>query len=199
MARQLEAGGAADAAGAGAPSVAPSVELAAGDPAALGARLRDLQPRMTAVALRFTRDRDSAHDVVQNAYEKVFRHRHQFRGQARLSTWVHRIVANEALMWLRSERRRARFSVALEEVEDAPPRDPTPAAWEILARRQRLEVLQRGVAALAPEERDVIRCCAIEGRSYAEYGAERGIHPAAAKSRAFRARQRLSRRLERSP
>jgi len=175
----------------------PLPEHPLADATALGAQLHELQPRMTAVALGFTRDRDSAHDVVQNAYEKVFRHRDQFRGQARLSTWVHRIVANEALMWLRSERRRARFSVALEEVEQTPAPDPTPAAWELMMRRQHLESLERNVSALRPEERDVIRRCVLEGRSYAQYGAEQGIHPAAAKSRAFRARRRLSRRLER--
>ncbi len=74
----------------------------------LGALFRSLEPRLTAVALRITRDESTAQDVVQNAFEKALRHGHRFRGECLVSTWMHRIVANEALMWLRSERRRAR-------------------------------------------------------------------------------------------
>jgi len=143
------------------------------------------------VALRFTRDPDVAHDVVQNAFEKAIRHREQFRGQARVSTWVHRIVANEALMWLRSERRRAKRTGSLAEANPESLVDPTPDAAAGLVRDQAAHQLRLGIARLGEEERDVIERCVLSGRSYAEYGAERGVHPAAAKSRAFRARRRL--------
>jgi RNA polymerase sigma-70 factor (ECF subfamily) len=76
------------------------------DPERMGALLAELEPRMNAVALRYTRDPEVAGDVVQNACEKVLRHGSKFRGQSLVSTWIHRIVANEALMWLRSEGRR---------------------------------------------------------------------------------------------
>ena len=64
----------------------------------LGAVLANLQPRLTAVALRLTRDLDIAQDIVQGAFEKVVRHAPQYRGTARVSTWVHRVVVNEALI-----------------------------------------------------------------------------------------------------
>jgi RNA polymerase sigma-70 factor (ECF subfamily) len=157
----------------------------------LGALLEGLRPRMLAVAVRFTRDSDVAHDVVQGAFEKALRHRDQFRGQARVSTWLHRIVANEALMWLRGERRRARRVARLADATPESLIDPTPDAGATLAGRQMAHRLRQGIARLGPEERDVIERCVLPGRSYAEYGAERGVHPAAAKSRAFRARRRL--------
>ena len=193
------------AAGAGARSVVAAHEPAGGSrdasaeqarrlPSAdadLGALLQQLRPRLVTVALRFTRDSDVAHDVVQSAFEKAIRHRAQFRGQARVSTWVHRIVANEALMWLRSERRRARRTSSLAEASPESLVDPTPDATAGLARDQAAHRLRQGIARLGEEERDVIERCVLSGRSYAEYGAERGVHPAAAKSRAFRARRRL--------
>jgi len=157
----------------------------------LGALLETLRPRLVAVALRHVRDPDVAGDVVQGAFEKALRHRRQFRGQARVSTWVHRIVVNEALMWLRAERRRLRRAGSLDEAPPEALTDPAPDAAAGLARRQAARRLREGLAGLGADERDVLECCVLEGRSYAEYGAERGLHPAAAKSRAFRARRRL--------
>lgn len=163
--------------------------------AELGALLETLRPRLWSLALRYTRDADVAHDVVQSAFEKALRHRERFRGQARVSTWLHRIVANEALMWLRAERRRERRTGRLAEAPPEALADPAPDAAAGLARRQAERRLRREIARLGPEERDVIERCVLPGRSYADYGAERGVHPAAAKSRAFRARRRLEARL----
>lgn len=157
----------------------------------LGALLQELRPRLVAVALRYTRDPEVAHDVVQSAFEKALRHRDQFRGQARVSTWVHRIVANEALMWLRSERRRARRTGSLSEASPEALTDPAPDALAGLAHHQAARRLRKGIARLGDEERDVIERCVLAGRSYADYAADRGVHPAAAKSRAFRARRHL--------
>jgi RNA polymerase sigma-70 factor (ECF subfamily) len=161
------------------------------DPERLGPLLAELEPRLTAVALRFTRDPDVARDVVQNAFEKVVRHGSKFRGQALVSTWVHRIVANEALMWLRSERRRARHHTDSGQVNTDSVVDPRPGPAEQLCLRQRERRLLDGLARLAREEQEVVRCCALAGQTYAEYGARTGTHPAAVKSRAFRARRRL--------
>ncbi len=161
------------------------------DPERLGALLRDLEPRLTAVALRFTRDPETARDVVQNAFEKVVRHCERFRGGSKPSTWMHRIVTNEALMWLRSERRRADRSVSLDDSERLAIPDPLPNAAEILERERAKEHVRRGLLSLRPEEREVLERCMLEGRSYVELGEEIGIRPAALKSRAFRARRRL--------
>lgn len=170
--------------------------LPCGDPAAMGALLLDLEPRMTAVALRFTRDHEAAAEVVQNAYEKVLRHCHQFRGNARVSTWIHRIVANEALMWLRAEHRRLARTVALESWDDWI-EDPSPSAVDRLCARQRATQMRRGLGKLDPRERDVLLECGLGGQSYDEYGRQKGVHRDAVKSRAFRARRRLNRILRR--
>jgi len=163
-------------------------------PDALGALLAGLEPRMRAVALRFTRDPASAADVLQNAFEKVIRHRDRFRGEARFSTWVHRIVANEALMWLRSEKRRSETFVPAE--DDLHAIDPAPSPSARMAEREQRERIRRGLACLRDDEREVLTRCALEGSSYEEYGRSAGLHPAAVKSRAFRARRRLGIALE---
>ena len=161
------------------------------DPEQLGALLAQLEPRMIAVALRFTRDPDTARDVVQNSFEKVIRHGASFQGQARVSTWVHRIVCNEALMWLRRQRRRAELQTLADENECPVVADSAPGPAEAFDRRQRAQRLRQGITQLSGEERDVVLRCALAGQSYAEYSAQTGTRLAAVKSRAFRARRRL--------
>ena len=176
------------------PASTPGAErqLPRDDPKRLGELLRSLEPRLVAVAMRITREREAARDVVQTAFEKALRQARGFRGQARVSTWLHRIVINEALMWLRSERRHQRRLVEFDLRSEAALADAAPDAPELLARYEEASRLRAGLRTLRPEEREVLEHCALEGRSYAELGRRTRTHPGALKSRAFRARQRLS-------
>jgi RNA polymerase sigma-70 factor (ECF subfamily) len=177
----------------------PENQLPLDDPERLGALFARLEPRLRAVALRITRHPEAARDAVQDAFEKVLRHGHRFEGQSRVSTWMHRIVANEALMWLRSQRRRSEVHTDLD--FDAMDRQtaPGPGPAERASGRQQAARLERGLADLSREDRDVMLRCAVAGESYAAYGARNGVHPAAVKSRAFRARRRLAAYLEQPP
>jgi RNA polymerase sigma-70 factor (ECF subfamily) len=175
--------------GAAGPAIAVR-ELPLGDTERLGALLAALEPRLLSVAQGYTRDPDAARDVVQNAFEKVVRHGSRFRGGSRVSTWVHRIVVNESLMWLRTQRRRREDPAEERLAAAAVDRSPSPA--ELLERRQDVQRIRRGIGRLGHEDRDLVRRCALEGQSYAEYGRRRGLHPAAVKSRAYRARRHLA-------
>ncbi len=165
------------------------------DRSALGALLQDLRPRMQAVALRITGDRDAAEDAVQSACEKAIRHGDRYRGDARVSTWLHRIVANEALMWLRRQKRGPLVRVAGDELDPEALADPAPDALDSLTERESLSRLRAGLRTLPRAERDVLSRCALAGWSYSRYGRERGLHPDAVKSRAFRARRHLRKKL----
>jgi len=173
-------------------AVPPENELPLHDPERLGELFAQLEPRLRAVALRITRNSEAARDAVQDAFEKALRHGHRFEGQSRVSTWMHRIVVNEALMWLRSQRRRSKVHADLdpEALERQPAPGPCPA--EHASGRQWAARLARGLSALSLEDRDLMLRCAVSGESYADYGARAGVHPAAVKSRAFRARRRLA-------
>lgn len=165
--------------------------LPVGDRAAMGDLFARHAAQLRGVALRYTRNPDVASDVLQSAFEKVLRNGHQFRGGSKISTWLYRVVANESLMWLRAERRRgARFADG-EPADLDRAADPKPGVAERLEDREELERLREAIRLLGPEERAVIEGCALAERSYAEWGSEQGLHPAAVKSRAFRARQHL--------
>jgi RNA polymerase sigma-70 factor (ECF subfamily) len=161
------------------------------DPDQLGALLLQLEPRLRAVALRYTRNADEAADVLQNAFEKVVRHAPRFRGGSAVSTWLHRIVVNEALMWLRSERRHARHRSDEVDVERLAVADPATAAPDAIAEREIRARLAHEIARLAPAERLVIERCALAGDGYRDFARDSGDDPAAVKSRAFRARRKL--------
>lgn len=157
----------------------------------LGSTLTLLRPRMTSVALRFAPSRDAAEDIVQSAFEKALRHLEQFRGGAQLSTWIHRIVVNESLMWLRSEKRRSWRLLDVEECDQSEWADADLDPSQDLIARERAERLRQSIAALPPGEQEVLLLCALQDVSYEEFHLRTGVRPAAAKSRAFRGRRRL--------
>jgi RNA polymerase sigma-70 factor (ECF subfamily) len=85
--------------------------LRSGDDAAFEELVRRESRHLLAVARRLLRNDDDAQDAVQQAFMRAFRSLHSFQGHSRLSTWLHRIVANEALMKLRTRGRRPEESI----------------------------------------------------------------------------------------
>jgi RNA polymerase sigma-70 factor, ECF subfamily len=82
-----------------------------GDEKAFETLVRRHRPRILAVALRYTRVREDAEDVVQQALQKAFIYLNRFEGKSSFSTWITRIAINEALMCLRRARAPREVSV----------------------------------------------------------------------------------------
>ena len=76
----------------------------AGDPDAFGELFRRHRDRMWAVAVRTCGDREMAADAVQDGFLAAFRRADSFRGEAAVTTWLHRIVVNACLDRLRRRR-----------------------------------------------------------------------------------------------
>jgi len=165
----------------------------------LGLLYQALAPRLQRAAQRMTRDPLAAEDVVQTAFEKALRHVAGFRGEARLSTWLHRIVTNEALVWLRTERRRTRPLLHEGDGGPAEAYDPSPQMPEILQLRERVARVQDGLRRLRAAERDVLLRIFVEDQDYATIAIQTATHHGAIKTRAFRARRRLRALLASTP
>ena len=73
--------------------------------------VRKETPHLLAVARRVVRNEEDAQDAVQQAFLSAFRSLPTFNGQSRLTTWLHRIVTNAALMRLRTRGRRPEDSI----------------------------------------------------------------------------------------
>ena len=170
------------------PGSDPNARLAAAMDADCARRLRH-------VALRITRDPAAADDVVQNAFEKALRHGTSFRGDARPTTWLHRIVVNEALMWHRGEsRRRAQLERSAAAHSDDVVADPSPLDGMLL--REQRQRVQRALETLRPDDADLLAHWAVEEKGYQSWARQRGMRPTAVKTRAFRARRALKAALE---
>ena len=160
------------------------------------ARERDF---VYAVALKYLKDAEAAHEVAQDALLLAFRYRHGFLGKARFTTWLYRIAATSALMHLRRARRLARTPfLSFDEARSVPEpcsRHPSPeelsAAGETLARCDRL------VAEMGPNYQPLFHLRFVEGLSDAEVAKTLGLTRTTVKTRAHRARNHVRRRLAR--
>ncbi len=85
--------------------------LRAGDGGAYEDLVRAYSGRLLAVARRIVGNDEEARDVIQDAFLSAFRSLPRFHGDARVSTWLHRIVVNSALMKLRTRKRKPEESI----------------------------------------------------------------------------------------
>ncbi len=86
-------------------------ELRAGEPLAFEALVRENAGRMLVVAKRLLSIEEDAQDAVQEAFLSAFKAIGSFEGNARLSTWLHRITVNAALLRLRKRNRKREVSI----------------------------------------------------------------------------------------
>lgn len=152
------------------------------------------------VAMKYVRNEQDADDVAQDALLLAHRYRDSFRGESRYSTWLYRVTATAALMFLRKQRRVAReipSSTATDE-DGTPWLDrhaaETDTRAEVIARSE-LDHVQTAVAALGAKYPAVFWKRYGEGRTETEIARELGISVAAVKTRAFRGRQAALRAL----
>jgi len=146
------------------------------------------------VAMKYVRDEQDAEDVTQDAMLLAHRYRDSFRGESRYSTWLYRVTATAALMFLRRQRRLAREVPASGAVDDEGTgllerqTAPTDLASEVIARAE-VGTVADAVAKLGAKYPAVFWKRYGEGRTETEIARELGISVAAVKTRAFRARQ----------
>lgn len=152
-----------------------------GDVDAFGELFRRHRDRMWAVALRTTRDPEMAADAVQDGFISAFRRAESFRGDAKVTTWLHRIVVNACLDRLR----RIKPTSELPEYELVDRHD----------RHSSLEVqldVQQALRAIPEGQRLALTLVDMEGMSVAESAQLLGVAEGTVKSRCARGRSALA-------
>lgn len=159
-----------------------------GDDVAFGELVRIHQHEVYTVALRMVTDRDLAYDVAQDAFVRAWRAIGRFRGDAKFSTWMHRIAVNTALTY-RERRKRVRTDAldALYREPEAEGLTPERAGESAFARPS----LESALADLATPLRSVVVLKDVYGWTHAEISDELGITVTAAKVRLHRGRKAL--------
>ncbi|HEX6374680.1 MAG TPA: RNA polymerase sigma factor [Allosphingosinicella sp.] len=168
------------------------------DPAAVRLLTNRNNQRLFRAAWSILRNRAEAEDVVQSAYLRAFVAMASFEGRSSLSTWLTRIVINEALGRRRAARRRRtqldeNSVVHLDEYRDKLMRGSTgsPSPEASAAREQLRRLLEGAIANLPESFRVVFVLREIEGMRVDEAAEALGIPPATVKTRHLRARRRL--------
>jgi RNA polymerase sigma-70 factor (ECF subfamily) len=168
--------------------------LRAGDARAFEALVIAHQHRVFALARRMLGTDAEAEEVAQEVFLRAHRALGEFRGEARLSTWLHAIASRLCLNRLgSSERRRPRAGdEALAELADA-----RPDAGAEAERRELRAALARAIEDLSEERRIVVLLRDVEGLSYEEIARALDLEPGTVRSRLHRARLDLKDKLER--
>jgi RNA polymerase sigma-70 factor (ECF subfamily) len=178
--------------------------LKARDDEAFEIAVRQYGAQMLATARRLLDNEDDARDAVQQAFISAFKSIDSFNEVARLSTWLHRIVVNAALMQLRSRRRRPEVPIddLLPQFDDQGrwAGEPEASGWmdeHPMDRSQTRQMVRRCIDNLPEAYRSVLLLREIEELDTVEVAAILGITQNAAKVRLHRARQALKTLIER--
>lgn len=177
--------------------------LQAGDDTAVAELARTYGARVYQLALRYTRNKEDAEEVVQDVLLKVRDKIDAFRGDAALSSWIYRITFNTAMSRLRSTRS-ARFHEVSDDNgsvnEDGSPRVAEPADWSNLGddavhRAELRDALRVAVAELPAIYRAPVILRDLRGLSTEEASRRLKVKDQTLKSRLHRGRLILRERL----
>lgn len=161
-----------------------------GDEAAIRALYDRHAPRVFAVVRRLAGDDALAEDWAQEAWVQAIRALPTFRGDAKFSTWLHRIAVNAALQGKRSRERRTRHEEPLP--QEIPVRDN--AGRTVLRLR-----LERALRRLPEGMRRVLLLHDVEGYTHEEIARSLGVNVGTSKSQLFKARARMRELLTEAP
>jgi RNA polymerase sigma-70 factor (ECF subfamily) len=160
---------------------------------AFGMLMRRYNRRLYRTARAILKDDGAAEDALQEAYVAAYRHVGDYRGDAAVSTWLTRIVVNEALQTLRRTRRSVvvpfdeSSTERLEQVPDMPMATPENVAVRAEVRR----LIERKIDELPESYRAVFMLREVEDMTVEETAAALDIPAATVRTRLFRAKARL--------
>lgn len=171
------------------------------DPDAVRSIMRKYNRRLFRVARSILRNDTDAEEVLQDSYLRAFAHLGEFRGEAALSTWLSRIVINEALGRLR---RPQASTVSLDALPTSvadiivfPSNVRQDDPERTMAQREILQLVERAIDNLPDSFRTVLVARQIEGMSVEETAELLSIKPETVKTRLFRARELLREQIDR--
>jgi RNA polymerase sigma-70 factor (ECF subfamily) len=159
---------------------------------------REYAPRIYHIARRMLGNDADAEDVTQDVLVQVIRKLDTFRGDAQLSTWLHRVTVNAALAYRqrRANRQKRETTETDEDVlEMAPPSGPV-RRWNIgpdepVLAAEQAAVIEKAITDLPAPFRDVYVLADVEGLPNQEIADMLGLSVPAVKSRLHRARLRM--------
>lgn len=153
------------------------------------------EKKVFGIAYGITLDREESRDIVQEVFVKVYESIDTFRGESKLSTWLHRITVNLCLNWKRRWKRRFRWqhepidSKETSQRADAEGKDRRP---DVIYEKKELEqVFWQSLRKIPETARAVFVLKEVEGLSYDEIAQTLNIRKGTVSSRLYYARRKL--------
>src|SRR4051794_5782096 len=169
-----------------------------GDPEAFGEIVRRWERRIFALAYGMLGREEDARDATQETFLAAFRNLRGFRGEAKVSSWLHRIAVNQCIT--RQRRSKVRSESALEDEHDAngksfvTPGSHSPA--HVVEGRQETAAVRRAINSLPIELRQVVVMKEFEELTFREIADALDLPLSTVKSRLYTALKQLQMRLQ---
>ncbi|MBP7864833.1 MAG: RNA polymerase sigma factor [Acidobacteria bacterium] len=185
----------------GDPSEAALLErLKSGATSAFRDLVRQHQDRVLNTCYRFIPHREDAEDLAQEVFLAAYLALEGFRGDSRVSTWLHRIAVTRCLDFIRKAGRKKRsgYHLGIDRRSSGPagdPPTPQPDPEAYTESRERLKVLMGVMGTLPDKQRVAFTLGKCDGLSHAEIAEVMGISASAVESLIHRARKNLEKRL----
>ena len=171
------------------------LRLQRGDEWAFQLMVRRFRTKIFSIAFGITLDTEESQDIMQEVFLQVYRTIGNFRGDASLATWLHRITVNRSLNWKRRWARRFKWlHVSTDSTDGQPavePESDLPSPEIRVANAQTRRQIDNALKMLPDQARTVFVLREIEGLSYEEIAEAIGIKLGTVRSRLFHARKRL--------
>jgi len=171
------------------------LRLQRGDEWAFQLMVRRFRKKIFSIAFGITLDAEESQDIMQEVFLQVYRTIGNFRGDASLATWLHRITVNRSLNWKRRWARRFKWlHVSTDSTDGQPavePESDLPSPEIRVANAQTRQQIDKALKMLPEQARTVFVLREIEGLSYEEIADAIGIKLGTVRSRLFHARKRL--------
>jgi RNA polymerase sigma-70 factor, ECF subfamily len=178
------------------------VELAVGpEPEAFGEIVRRWDRKIFALCFGMLAREDEARDAAQETFIAAYRNLARFRGEAKVSSWLHRIAVNQCLTTKRKARTRSEDLIDEEKHEEdryfvAPEKVSPSSTTEA---NERLRYVRQAVTSLPPDLRQVIVMKEFEEMTFQEISETLEVPLSTVKSRVYTALKQLRMKLERVP
>ena len=170
-----------------------------GDTGAFGQLVSRYERKALSVAQRIVNNREDAEDITQESFHKAYRHIGSFKEKSLFSTWLTRIVMNEAFMLLRWRKRNCEVSNESRDDDakfiEATFIDQSPSPEQSCWHQERTKFLNEAINSLSPKMRKAIWLYDIEEHTVNETAQILGSSIEAVKSRIYHGHEKLRGRM----
>lgn len=171
--------------------------LRQGDAAAFDRVYELYRPRLFAFLLRLSRSRTIAGDLLDETWLRLVVHARSLRADTRLAAWLFTVARN--LYWSHRRASLLEETVSAELLTLWPARENWPSPFDLASRGELEQRVERALATLAPQHREVLLLVGYEGLTPGEAAAVCRVTPEALRQRLARARAALARALDLAP